>query len=72
MGDNEEPSIYIEHVPDIGAVVQLTPNSGSAPDPRLQLSHWRHQVAKEIRPVMDMPVSSYLLFLFVGSSDICK
>ena len=46
----------------------------SAPDPRLQLSHWLHQVTKEIRPVWDTEHMCLCLTVpsICCSADICK
>ena len=49
----------------------VTPSSCSAapaPDPRLQLSHWRHQVTKQIVCTTDLASPGHLTYLFVLSS----
>ena len=52
-----------------GSLVTLS--SGSAapePDPRLQLSHWLHQVTKQIVCTTDLASPAHLTYLFVVSS----
>jgi len=49
----------------------ITPSSGSAapePDPRLQLSHWLHQVTKQIVYKTDLASPGHLTCLFVVRS----
>ena len=53
-----------------GSLVTLS--SGSAapvPDPRLQLSHWLHQVTKQIVCTTDLTSPGHLTYLFVVSSS---
>ena len=49
----------------------VTPSSDSAapePDPRLQLSHWLHQVSKQIVCTTDLASPGHLTYLFVVRS----
>ena len=54
----------------------VTPSSGSAapaPEPILQLSHWLHQVTKQIICTTDLASPGHLTCLFVVClADICK